>query len=280
VAAWVVFAAVVIASSFLIARHPLPGLVAVALGAAAIVAAASPELATFAVVALIAIDVQSVLVEKYHLSTNLAAIIPILLIVPVGAALLRGEGIVVTPMTALLGAWLVVMIVSGFGARDMPTVTSRLLTFTLEGLLSFLLVTNAIRSGRSLRLATWAVVCGIGFLGAVGLLQGVTHSWYRTFFGFGRVSSDFYYGISDQPRVQGPIGDPNYFAQVLLIAIPLGVVLAVTTRSLLGRIVAAGAVVSCVGSILFTYSRGAEVAFVCGFVLLVLLAPTWAAYCW
>jgi putative inorganic carbon (hco3(-)) transporter len=274
----VLFVGALIAAAFLVARHPLPGLLAVALGAAAIVAFARPEIATFLVVALIAADTQSVLVNKYHLPTNVAAIIPILLIVPIGAHMLRREGFVMTPMTALVGAWLVILIMSGFGARDMGTVTSRLLTFTLEGLLTFLLVTNAVRSQRALRLATWALVCGIGLLGAVGLVQGITHSWYRTFFGFGYVSSDFYYGVNDQPRIQGPIGDPNYFAQVLLIAIPLGVVLAVTTRSVGARIAAAGAVACCVGSILFTYSRGAEVAFVLGFLVLVMLGRIRARY--
>ncbi len=70
-----------------------------------------------------------------------------------------------------------------------------------------------------------------------------------------------------EPRIAGPLGDPNYFAQVLLLGVPVALVLAWRSRGW-GRGLALGATALLIAAILFTYSRGAAVA------LLVVLALT------
>jgi len=71
------------------------------------------------------------------------------------------------------------------------------------------------------------------------------------------------------PRFQGPIGDPNYFAQILVIGVPLGLALAALSA---GRKRAAAFVLTgfCMAGVVLTYSRGAVVAL--AFVLIGMVA--------
>jgi putative inorganic carbon (HCO3(-)) transporter len=271
-------AAACLAAGLTIAQYPTLGFVAVGCAAGLCIVLVRPELATPLVVFLIASDTPAVLVNRHGVPAAAAAAVPFLLVLPLMSALLRRERLIMTPVTLLLVLYLVVQIVAGFHALDMGIVLNRLLTFSLEGLLSVILITNVVRTPAMLRQATWALVAGLGFLGLVAFVQYVTHSWYRSFFGFGEVSSDYFYGLVSEPRLQGPIGDPNYFAQILLLGIPLGIALAVTTRSSRER-AAALAVTACMfAGILFTYSRGAVVAFVLAFALLVALRQVAVRY--
>ncbi|MDP9259802.1 MAG: O-antigen ligase family protein [Actinomycetota bacterium] len=260
-----------VAAALTIARHPTFGFLAVAGAAAACVVLIRPRLATPLVVFLLASNTPAVLVNRHGVPAAAAALVPFLLVLPLMSTLLRRERLMVTPVALLLALYLVVQIVAGLQAIDMGIVENRLLTFVLEGLLTLFLITNVVRTYKTLRDATWALVAGLGFLGMVTLVQYLTHSWYRTFFGFGQVSSDYFYGLVDQPRLQGPIGDPNYFAQVLLLGIPLGFALAATARSSRERATALAATGCMFAGILFTYSRGAVVAFLLAFALLVAL---------
>jgi putative inorganic carbon (hco3(-)) transporter len=267
-----------VAAALVIARHPTFGFLAVGIATSVCVVLIRPQLATPLVVFLIASNTPAVLANRHGVPAAAAALVPFLLVLPLMSTLLRRERLIVTPVTLLLALYLVVQIVAGLHALDMGIVETRLLTFTLEGLLTLFLVTNVVRTYALLRQATWALVAGLGFLGMVALVQYVTHSWYRSFFGFGQVTSDYFYGLVEQPRLQGPIGDPNYFAQILLLGIPLGFALAATARSSRHRATALAATGCMFAGILFTYSRGAVVAFLLAFALLVALRQIKARY--
>jgi putative inorganic carbon (hco3(-)) transporter len=267
----VVLAAGCVAAGLAIARQPTFGVLAVVGSAAVCVVLIRPRLATPLVVFLLASNTPAVLVSRHGVPAAMAALLPLLLMLPLMSTLLRRERLIVAPVVLLLALYLVVQIAAGLQALDMGIVENRLLTFVLEGLLTLFLITNVVRTYETLRDATWALVAGLGFLGLISLVQYLTHSWYRSFFGFGQVTSDYFYGLVDQPRLQGPIGDPNYFAQILLLGVPLGFALAGTARSSRQRATALAATGCMVAGILFTYSRGAVVAFLLAFAILVAL---------
>ncbi len=85
------------------------------------------------------------------------------------------------------------------------------------------------------------------------------------------MSADFFYGLIDEPRFQGPIGDPNYFGQALLVAVPFGIVLGMTAGSVRMRLLAFGATALTSAGIVLTYSRGAALAFVAILFLMIAL---------
>ncbi|MDX1584111.1 MAG: O-antigen ligase family protein, partial [Thermoanaerobaculia bacterium] len=91
-----------------------------------------------------------------------------------------------------------------------------------------------------------------------------------------RIKEAHIYGRVFQPRIAGPIGDPNFFAQILLIAFPPAVIVGAQASSKRIRalwLVAAGIILITLG---LTYSRGAMVALVVvGLMLLKALHIHW-----
>ena len=102
------------------------------------------------------------------------------------------------------------------------------------------------------------IACGVG----LSLM-----TWYQ--FGTGNYDFDFY-GLAtsrldsvqddfsvfvDFVRVGGPVGDPNYYAQILLMVMPLAIYRFLTDSSSTRRFAAGMALIIIGGAIIFTYSR-------------------------
>ena len=253
-------AAGALAAAVAVSVQPLLGLVVVFACVLALMMLAKPEAATLLVVFFVFSDTPSVLVQR-GLPQAAAGLLPLLLVLPLAARMMRGARALIDPVFLLLVLYLVVQLLAAAQAVDGHEAVVRIQTFVLEGLVSYILLVNVIRTPRMVRRVAWMLVAGAAFLGGLTLLQDVTHTYYRSYFGFARVSDDFYYGLVDKPRFQGPIGDPNYFAQVLLIGLPFALLFA--TGNGRGRVRAAAfaAAVGLAGGIVLTYSRGSVLAF-------------------
>ncbi len=227
-----------------------------------------PNVATVAVIFLTFTNTPSVLANYHGVPQTAAALLPLLLCIPVAAALLRREPLVVPTALVLLGVYLVVMLAATTMSSDISLALVRLQTFVFEGLVLFTLLTNAVRTRRALNNVTWAIIAGGAFLGALTLFQYATHTFYSSYAGFAQVSQDYFFGLNPEPRLQGPIGDPNYYAQVLLIAMPLALLRAFAGSGRV-RVAAIGATVLASAGIILTYSRGAVVALGLVFAIMV-----------
>jgi O-antigen ligase len=257
---WAVAGVAAAAAGGAVAVEPTVALLGISVLAAAAVMVAKPEWTTYAVVFAIGANVPTVLVDKYGLPATMAAVIPLLLALPFADGILKRRSIAVSSVLALLIVYFVLQLLGAALSSDTTVSLERVKTFTFEGLVIFFLTTNVVRTRSAVRNATWALVAALAFLGGLTLVQAVTHRYYTTFFGFAHTSFDFYYGFVPSPRYQGPIGDPNYFAQLLVVAVPLALVLAVTATAPWKRWVAIASTVLIVAGIVLTYSRGAVVA--------------------
>jgi putative inorganic carbon (hco3(-)) transporter len=257
---WAVAGLAAAAAGGAVALEPTLALLGISVLAAVAVMVAKPEWTTYAVVFAIGANVPTVLVDKYGLPAMMAAVIPLLLALPFADGILRRQSITVSPVLALLVVYFVLQLLGAALSSDTTVSLERVKTFMFEGLVIFFLTTNVLRTRSAVRNATWALVVAFAFLGGLTLVQAVTHRYYTTFFGFAHTSFDFYYGFVPSPRYQGPIGDPNYFAQLLIVAVPLALVLAVTANAPWKRWAAIASTVLIVAGIVLTYSRGAVVA--------------------
>lgn len=260
-----------IAAGTVVAIQPTLGLLAVAAISGGIALLVWPEWATIVVVLALFADVPSVLVNAHGVPAGAAALLPFLLLLPLAAAVRQGQGLIGTPLLMLLAVYFLAELASTLQAFDSTAALDRLRTFAFEGVLTYALVTNVIRDGKTLRRATWAVVVAGAFLGGLALWQQLTHGFYRTYGGFASVSSDFYFGLVDKPRLQGPIGDPNYFAQVLLVAVPLALLLGAGAATRARSWIAVACAALATAGIVLTTSRGAVVALAVVFLCMVFL---------
>jgi putative inorganic carbon (hco3(-)) transporter len=275
------------------AAVPVIGAVGVGVGIAAhapLVAAAGllpllvavvvrPERATLVFVFCFYANLPVVGAGAVGLPTGDAAAFAVLLAVPVVLALVVGrEALVVTPALALMVAWLVVLVLSSVVAADGgDTGAAAIKTFLTEGLLLYVLVVNAVRSPEMMRAVIWGLLSAGGVMGAVSIWQEATHAYHQTLFGFARVSIDAF-KVGDslngkvlRPRLTGPIGDTNRYAQVLLVLVPLAVSRMRVERDARLRWLAAGLAGLSLSGMVLTFSRGAAVALALLVVAMVLI---------
>jgi O-antigen ligase len=184
-----------------------------------------------------------------------------LLLLLTGAAvtlglLARKEGLVRTKLDVPIAVFLVASIVSVFFSAN-PVHSSRMVFALVMAILCYYLVVNTVRTRNGLLLSIAVLLCSFLVIGAYGLLA------------FGRETSEPGL-LQGATRADPTFTNPTLFASVLVLILPLSICLAVspvtTPEVKVGAVVMAGLLFV---SLVFTYTRGAWVAF--GVSALVLL---------
>lgn len=256
-----VAAAAVLAGGAMLAGAPVSALI-VGLGLVAVVAAlARPELVTPAVLFLLFLDVPGVAVSEYDAPASLAALIIAALAIPVADGMLRGNRLRFGWPVGLVATFAVIQLASTVASREPAASIDHFVPFLFEGLLLCVLVMNAIRSVATLERVLWALLLAGACLGALSVFQQVTGTFDRPYGGFALVPVEFFRGVEAEARLSGPIGDPNYYAQILVPLIPIGLI-ALRGTNRRNRLIATGATLAVLGGLVLSYSRGGALALV------------------
>ncbi len=250
------------ALGLMIVQQPFLGFAAVFAVVLGVAVLAWPDLATFAVVFLVYTNAAAVAVKFHGMPYTIGVVIPALLVVPVAFYLYRKRPVIADLPMATIFVFLLVKLVSTLNAEDKGYAWNEVLPFVLEGVAIYVLVRNAARTVDVLRALVWALLLAGVFMSLVVIFQEITASYSRPYGGFGQVGRDWFIGHSKNPRLSGPIGDPNYFAQILLTLVPVGLLRIWGERTVFLRLLAAGATGVIVFALTLTFSRGAGVAFV------------------
>lgn len=193
----------------------------------------------------------------------------------------------------LMLVYFTVFLTSSFFARDKKIVTSEIIDFLLEGIAIYFLVVNLVREYTTLRRATWALLLAGSLMGGLSIFQHVTHTQNRNYGGlamlgaeldFNPIGRESAHSFSDESnfhpegatsltlgaqfRSAGPIGEPNRYAQVLVVLLPLAALRFRRERSRVLRWLALASAALILGGMMLTFSRGAMLTAVCIFVLL------------
>jgi hypothetical protein len=223
-----------------------------------------PEVAVPLAVALVYSNGAVVVAGELGLPSTVAALVPMLLAVPLVARIHRGEAVAFPLVTMLLLLYLVVQIAASTGALDVHVAAEGVIGYVSEGLVLICLIVNVVRTPTQVRRAVWTVLL-VGALLAVGsMLQWTTGDFENSLGGFATTSdnhlekySDDITGTRNPPRAGGPNLGPNRYAQVLVVLVPMGVMLARTSPTRRLRLGAWACTALVVGGIVLTYSRGA-----------------------
>jgi putative inorganic carbon (hco3(-)) transporter len=167
---------------------------------------------------------------------------------------------------ALLALGLAYLFSAGF-ASDLGTSLERIQDYIGYSLTVVVLVALLDRP-IWLRRAVWTVVIAGAGLAIVSLIQAGLGAYGSDFAGFARGKPEGA-GVF---RTSGPL-DPNFFGQVLIATAMLAVYLGLSARTREGRLVGLAASGVCLAASALTGSRGALVAAVAAFFLVLLLAP-------
>jgi putative inorganic carbon (HCO3(-)) transporter len=247
-------------------RSPL--LIGLALAPPALALIARPERALVVFAFGFYLNLPVLAAHDSHLSSGLASAFALLLLSPF-LIYVAGERrpLVVTPALPAMIGYLVLLVLSATlagGAR--ASTVAPVMTFLSEGLLLYLLVTNAIRTPGQLRAVIWTVMLAGAFMGLISVWQELTHAYHQTLGGLAQVDSTGFNvgsGLSGKelrPRLAGPIGEKNRYAQVLLVLLPLAVSRMRAERSPRLRVLAGGCAGLILCGVVLSFSRGAAVA--------------------
>lgn len=268
--------------ALLAADAPVLAVLVAASGVVAMVFAVSPDLVTLTVMALIYSNAAVLAVRFHGVPGVVGAAVPCLLLIPLANAVLAERRRVVLPsaMPWLLG-FLAVQIVSAMLASDTQTAWENVLQFVFEGLALFLVVANVVRTPQLLRRLVWVLLIVGATLGFLSAHQTFTTSYNRDYLGFAQADAVGAAAFTDPttllppdtrpPRLGGPFGEPNRYAQIMAVLLPLGLLRLTNERSTWARLAALGATALITVPIAFTFSRGAAVGIVMSIIAALLL---------
>jgi putative inorganic carbon (hco3(-)) transporter len=164
----------------------------------------------------------------------------------------------------LLGGYGSVLFLSMFHAADTTVVMDALEDFIKDGMI-MILVILLLQRVTTLRWVIWALLAAGIFLGTISVYQQFTGTFQENYWGFGQATLEQIVGETHEYRITGPIGDPNFFAQILLVLVPLALERLWNEPKPVLRLFAAWALGVCILSIFFSFSRG-------GFLALILVS--------
>lgn len=232
-------------------------------GAAAVVSTAAVIRYPAFALALLAVFVYWNLSEVLVRFHGLPSLLQILFLpLAVAAALAAGrrglEDLTTHPAAWLAAAWIGTLLLSTTRAWDAGVADAEVAE-ALKGFAIFALVALLAAHRRRLRIATWATLGAASVLAALALWQVLADDFATEWGGLARIKHAQIYGDVFEERIAGPLGDPNYFAQILLVLVPLGLLPRWAGKGWRRGLALAAAAVLAVATV-YTYSRGGALA--------------------
>jgi O-antigen ligase len=225
-----------------------------------------PDIATLAGIGLIYSNLAVVMVRFHGAPGFVAAMVPLLLVIPLARDLVVRRLPVVAPqplrwMLVLFGIYLV----SALFSTDTQQSWDEVVTYITEGLLLYFLVINVVRTPEMIRGVTWVLIAGGALVSAAAVHQAITGNYDSNYGGLAQSTSLIRTGVTTltgdvlQPRIAGTIGETNRFAQTMLMLVPLGIFRAISEKSTLLRVTAGILTLLITLGVVLSFSRGAAV---------------------
>jgi len=237
-----------------------------------------PWMLTLAVFFLLYSNTIAVAIQYHHVPYIVGGLLIGLLLIPlVKIIVIDREKVIINRTLLLMLIFVAIQAIGGVFASRPDIAMDKVITFLLEGVVLYFLVLNTVRTPRMLRYAIWAVVTAGLFMGAISFYQELTHTYDNNYWGFAQWGTSFGTGQSNllgdvvAPRLEGPIGDDNRYAQVMIVIAPLAFFLAIGEKDKKLKILPLAATFFIIVGALLTYSRGGLIALVSIIILIVLL---------
>ncbi len=239
---------------------------AILLGAFGVVATVvRVEWGLLALVFMIWTNLSDVLVQNHNVPSIAQPFIGLLLLAIVARwALFSEKPSGALGSSLLIGAYGLVGLIGLFYASDTISTQAALVAYAKDAVIA-IVVTMLLKRGTILRGVIWAMLAAGIFMGSLTTYQQLTHTFLSSYGGFALAPFLNIIGEAEGYRISGPIGDPNFYGQILVVLVPLALDRLWNERAFLLRVLAFWAVVVCTLSVVFTFSRG-------GFLALVLVA--------
>lgn len=262
----IVIVAFLAAAATAIIGGPIPMLLLL-VGALAIALVGRPEVATPVFAFVFYLNLPTLATRFHGVPAVVAILFGLILLLPALKYILIERRPIVFPVPfGLMFAYLAAALMSTLLSADVESSALALGVFLSEGLLLYFLIVNVIRSSAMLRQVVWALLIAGAVMGAISLWQETTRNYDNPLGGLAQVNQVGFGVGTDiagkvvRPRLAGPVGEQNRYAQVLVVLVPLGLFRFWGERRRLLQVAAAVCTLLIISGILLTFSRGAFVA--------------------
>src|SRR6476469_186250 len=150
---------------------------------------AKPNLATLLVVFVLYTNAAVIAVHFHNVPSLVGGALPALLVFPLASyVIVRREKLLMSPILLPIFLFFAIQVAGTLFADYRYEATNNLITFILEGLGIFFLITNVVRTPRMMRQVTWALLIAGAFIGGLSLYQQLTRTFHDDYWGFAQVS--------------------------------------------------------------------------------------------
>jgi putative inorganic carbon (HCO3(-)) transporter len=256
---------------------PLPMLILL-VGALGIALVGRPEVAIPIFAFVFYLNLPTLATRFHGVPALVAGLFGLILVLPALKYILIDRRKIVFPVPyGLMFAYLAAAVTSTLLSADVESSALAFGVFLSEGLLLYFLVVNVVRSTDMLRQVIWALLIAGAVMGAISIWQETTHHYDNVLGGLAQINQ-IGFGVGEdiggkvvRPRLAGPIGEQNRYAQVLVVLVPLALFRFWGERRLALRVLAGVCTLLIISGILLTFSRGAAVALVGLFLTMAVL---------
>jgi len=172
----------------------------------------------------------------------------------------------------LVGLYGLIVFSSLFYAEDFAIASTALDDYFKDGIIAILVVL-LLQNMNNARHAVWTLLVAGIFMGSITTFQYLTGTFENIYWGFGQGQMQNIVGETEGYRIAGVIGDPNFYAQILVVLVPLAFDRLWNEKSMLLKLLAAWALTVSLLSVIFTFSRGGFVALVIVLLALAIYRP-------
>jgi len=227
---------------------------------AALIILARPEVGLFTLVFISYTRLSDVLISEFGAPSIAKPMVALL----AGVLLVRWVILGETPTGwlkpfLLLAANGLVIFISLFHSSEYSRAYYELSNFLQDAFVCLLIVV-LLQRGRFLRLTVWALLSAGLMMSVITTYQYITGTFTNNYFGFGLAPYANISGGTSDYRIAGPIGDPNFYAQMLVALIPMAIDRMFRERQRILALLAGLTLTTMTLSVIFTFSRGGFIA--------------------
>jgi len=136
-----------------------------------------------------------------------------------------------------------------------------------------IVVVVLLQSNFAFRRTTWTLILVGVFLGSLTVFQYITKSFDNVYGGFAISLQHQIVGEIDDYRATGPMEDPNFFAQIIVVLIPISFERFLHEKTGILRLIALYSAGICIFTVILTYSRGGLLAMIVALAVLLFVYP-------
>jgi O-antigen ligase len=173
--------------------------------------------------------------------------------------------------TVMVAAYGMVGFTSLLYATNQAAVMYSLSNYVKDALIALVIVALLKKPNQFRHVIYTLLFTGV-FISSFSVHQYLTQNFLSDYGGFAEAEFMNIAGETNDYRLSGPVGDPNFFAQVMVVLVLIGVERFMHDQNWFARILAGSCLVLSTLTVIFTFSRGATVAMALALVLFFLIA--------